>query len=178
MYVGGSGVGARGGTLLAPWVCAAGRVLGGACVYLIGPGRCNMVGGLSQGPWQWVLGRTHFALHPPTHPLACAPTHPPTDPPALTLPPACTAPRQDDVLFHNLTVRETFEFAANMRLPAGVPRETRAALVTGIITELGLAKAQGTYIGVRAGWGVGREAGGWGTWGPAAERGGACKVWA
>jgi hypothetical protein len=51
------------------------------------------------------------------------------------------------VLFHNLTVRETFEFAAAMRLPASVSPETKARLVEDIITELGLAKAQGTFIG-------------------------------
>ena len=55
---------------------------------------------------------------------------------------------QDDVLFHNLTVRETFEFAAKMRLPASIPPEQRAALVTSIITELGLVKAENTYVGV------------------------------
>lgn len=54
---------------------------------------------------------------------------------------------QDDVLFHNLTVRETFEFAAAMRLPASVSGETKARLVEDIITELGLSKSQGTFIG-------------------------------
>ncbi len=65
-------------------------------------------------------------------------------------PPPCyhAACAQDDVLFHNLTVRETFEFAANMRLPAAVPAEVKSALVTEIITELGLVKAQNTFIGV------------------------------
>ena len=52
------------------------------------------------------------------------------------------------MLFHNLTVRETFEFAAKMRLPASIPAEQRAALVTSIITELGLVKAENTYVGV------------------------------
>ena len=54
---------------------------------------------------------------------------------------------QDDVLFSNLTVRETFEFAARMRLPAEVSQETKSALVTQIITELGLSKAENTRIG-------------------------------
>lgn len=54
---------------------------------------------------------------------------------------------QDDVLFSNLTVRETFEFAARMRLPAEVTQETKSTLVTQIITELGLTKAQNTRIG-------------------------------
>ncbi len=54
---------------------------------------------------------------------------------------------QDDALFSNLTVRETFEFAARMRLPPDVTAETKDALVTQIITELGLSKAQDTRIG-------------------------------
>lgn len=32
---------------------------------------------------------------------------------------------QDDVLFPTLTVRETFEFAANIRLPAAITKQTR-----------------------------------------------------
>ena len=54
---------------------------------------------------------------------------------------------QDDVLFSNLTVRETFEFASRMRLPSDVTQETKNTLVTNIITELGLSKAQNTRIG-------------------------------
>jgi len=54
---------------------------------------------------------------------------------------------QDDVLFSNLTVRETFEFSARMRLPSEVSFETKQALVSQIITELGLVKAQDTRIG-------------------------------
>lgn len=54
---------------------------------------------------------------------------------------------QDDVLFSNLTVRETFEFSARMRLPREVSADTKKALVSQIITELGLAKAQNTRIG-------------------------------
>jgi len=54
---------------------------------------------------------------------------------------------QDDALFSNLTVRETFEFAAKMRLPAAVSIETKRALVTQIISELGLSKAENTRIG-------------------------------
>lgn len=41
-------------------------------------------------------------------------------------PPARLAPhKQDDVLFPTLTVRETFEFAANIRLPAAITKNTR-----------------------------------------------------
>lgn len=54
---------------------------------------------------------------------------------------------QDDALFSNLTVRETFEFAARIRLPREMSASTRTALVDTIITELGLAKAQDTRIG-------------------------------
>ena len=49
--------------------------------------------------------------------------------------------RQDDVLFHNLTVRETLDFAARMRLPASVPPGAKAARVDAIIAQLGLAGA-------------------------------------
>ncbi len=54
---------------------------------------------------------------------------------------------QDDVLFPNLTVYETFEFAARMRLPKKIPNAVKAKLVDGIINELGLSKAKGTRIG-------------------------------
>jgi ABC-type multidrug transport system ATPase subunit/ABC-type multidrug transport system permease subunit len=54
---------------------------------------------------------------------------------------------QDDVLFANLTVQETFEFAARMRLPRTVPNKVKDALVRRIINELGLSKAKNTRIG-------------------------------
>lgn len=54
---------------------------------------------------------------------------------------------QDDVLFHNLTVRETLDFAARMRLPASVPPGAKAARVDAIIAQLGLAGAANTYVG-------------------------------
>lgn len=54
---------------------------------------------------------------------------------------------QDDVLFPNLTVYETFEFAARMRLPKKIPNSVKAKLVDGIINELGLSKARETRIG-------------------------------
>lgn len=54
---------------------------------------------------------------------------------------------QDDVLFSNLTVRETFEFAARMRLPSDVSTETKQSVVDSIISELGLSKASDTRIG-------------------------------
>ncbi|KAL4425753.1 hypothetical protein ABPG75_009769 [Micractinium tetrahymenae] len=54
---------------------------------------------------------------------------------------------QDDVLFHNLTVRETLHFAARMRLPSTVPPAAKAARVDAIIAQLGLAGAANTQIG-------------------------------
>lgn len=54
---------------------------------------------------------------------------------------------QDDALFSNLTVRETFEFSARMRLPSTVSEATKMSLVTQIISELGLTKASNTRIG-------------------------------
>ena len=54
---------------------------------------------------------------------------------------------QDDILFPNLTVQETFEFAARMRLPKKVSNKAKMKLVDGIINELGLTKARNTRIG-------------------------------
>lgn len=54
---------------------------------------------------------------------------------------------QDDILFPNLTVQETFEFAARMRLPKKVSNRSKMKLVDGIINELGLTKARNTRIG-------------------------------
>ena len=54
---------------------------------------------------------------------------------------------QDDLLFSNLTVRETFEFAVRMRLPREVSHKTKLNLVDEIIKELGLKKAEDTRIG-------------------------------
>ena len=54
---------------------------------------------------------------------------------------------QDDVLFPNLTVQETFEFAARMRLPKKVSNASKMKLVDTIINELGLSKARNTRIG-------------------------------
>lgn len=76
---------------------------------------------------------------------ACAFT--PASLPNAALAPICGASLQDDVLFYNLTVRETLEFAAKMRLPSSVPAAAKSELVSEIIAELGLAKAQNTFIG-------------------------------
>lgn len=54
---------------------------------------------------------------------------------------------QDDVLFSNLTVRETFEFAAAIRMPSAVNKQMRRQLVDDVISELALGKAADTFIG-------------------------------
>lgn len=59
----------------------------------------------------------------------------------------CAYVMQDDVLFANLTVQETFEFASRMRLPSSVPNKAKMNLVNRIIKELGLNKARNTRIG-------------------------------
>ena len=47
--------------------------------------------------------------------------------------------QQDDVLFSNLTVRETFRFAANIRLPTSINADTRM-------------QVRGWCLGGGAGW--------------------------
>mmetsp|Transcript_38305 Transcript_38305/g.97946 ORF Transcript_38305/g.97946 Transcript_38305/m.97946 type:complete len:678 (-) Transcript_38305:46-2079(-) len=54
---------------------------------------------------------------------------------------------QDDALFANLTVRETFMVAAELRLPSKTPRTEKEACVDAVIAAMGLSKAAGTYIG-------------------------------
>eukprot|EP00887_Chlorella_sp_A99_P005572 scaffold1.g5572.t1 len=54
---------------------------------------------------------------------------------------------QDDVMFPNLTVRETFAFAANMRLGSSVSNEAKQQAVEHVVTELGLGGVQDTYVG-------------------------------
>ncbi len=61
---------------------------------------------------------------------------------------------QDDILFPNLTVRETLLFAARIRLPAAIGDQAKAALVDAVIGRLGLAKAAGTLVGSAAQRGV------------------------
>ncbi len=58
---------------------------------------------------------------------------------------------QDDVLFHNLTVTETFEFAAAICLPGSVPAAAKRQLASRVISELGLAKVANTFVGVSHG---------------------------
>ncbi|KAL4433910.1 hypothetical protein ABPG75_000351 [Micractinium tetrahymenae] len=60
---------------------------------------------------------------------------------------SCGYVMQDDVLFSNLTVQETLEFAANIRLPASVSAATRQQLVADTMAELGLTKVADTLVG-------------------------------
>lgn len=55
--------------------------------------------------------------------------------------------RQDDFLMPFLTVRETLNFAAALRLPKSVSAATRTAIVEQTITELGLADAADVVVG-------------------------------
>ena len=54
---------------------------------------------------------------------------------------------QDDLMFENLTVRETLQYAALLRLPSTMSNEAKRKRVDEIITELGLAKCENTIIG-------------------------------
>nr|XP_024379444.1 ABC transporter G family member 14-like isoform X3 [Physcomitrium patens] len=54
---------------------------------------------------------------------------------------------QDDVLFPNLTVKETLVYAARLRLPDTYTREAKVQRAESIITELGLERCKDTIIG-------------------------------
>ncbi|KAG0616160.1 hypothetical protein M758_5G094500 [Ceratodon purpureus] len=54
---------------------------------------------------------------------------------------------QDDVLFANLTVKETLVYAARLRLPDTYTREDKVKRAEAIITELGLERCKDTIIG-------------------------------
>lgn len=53
----------------------------------------------------------------------------------------------DDVLFPHLTVRETLEYAAQLRMAAEIPYEDKIARVDQVINRLGLEQCQFTRIG-------------------------------
>ena len=89
-------------------------------------------------------------------------------------------PPQDDLLFPNLTVRETLLFAARIRLPGAISSAAKAGLVEAVIGRLGLGKSAGTLVGSSAQRGVsggerkrvnigGRCLGGAGVWRLSAE---------
>lgn len=54
---------------------------------------------------------------------------------------------QQDVLIPTLTVRETLQYAADLRLPSSVNEAERARVVEEVILELGLKEAADTQIG-------------------------------
>lgn len=54
---------------------------------------------------------------------------------------------QTDVLQPTLTVRETLQYAAHLRLPSSVSKEERRRVVDEVILELGLKEAADTRIG-------------------------------
>ncbi|XP_073309303.1 ABC transporter G family member 22-like isoform X2 [Primulina huaijiensis] len=54
---------------------------------------------------------------------------------------------QDDVLFPNLTVRETLTYAARLRLPRTLTKEEKEKRAMDVILELGLERCQDTIIG-------------------------------
>lgn len=59
----------------------------------------------------------------------------------------CAYVEQDDMLFHTLTVRETIQLAADLRLPKIMTPEQRKERVDLVIGELGLRKCEDTRIG-------------------------------
>ncbi|SPR01275.1 unnamed protein product (mitochondrion) [Plasmodiophora brassicae] len=54
---------------------------------------------------------------------------------------------QDDLMLHNLSVRETLMYAAMLRLPSSVSKEDKANRVEKIIEQLGLKKCADSWIG-------------------------------
>ncbi|XP_073149879.1 ABC transporter G family member 22-like isoform X5 [Henckelia pumila] len=54
---------------------------------------------------------------------------------------------QDDILFPNLTVRETLTYAARLRLPRTLTKDEKDKRAMDVIHELGLERCQDTIIG-------------------------------
>jgi hypothetical protein len=87
----------------------------------------------------------HKQTHACTRPHATTHTHPITH--------ACNHHHhhhhhpQDDLLYETLTVEETLNYAAALRLPRGTTAAQRRARVDDVITALGLGKCRGTIIG-------------------------------
>lgn len=54
---------------------------------------------------------------------------------------------QEDVLIGTLTVEETLSYVAALRLPPGTTPAARAAVVAGVVGELGLDSVRHTFIG-------------------------------
>mmetsp|Transcript_26006 Transcript_26006/g.66028 ORF Transcript_26006/g.66028 Transcript_26006/m.66028 type:complete len:645 (-) Transcript_26006:1612-3546(-) len=61
---------------------------------------------------------------------------------------------QSDLLFSNLTVRETISFSAQLRLPQRMPHEEKERRVDEIIQDLGLSKVANSKIGMEGRRGV------------------------
>jgi len=59
----------------------------------------------------------------------------------------CAYVEQDDLLFHTLTVRETIQLAADLRLPRAMSKQERDERVNRTLAELGLRKCENTRIG-------------------------------
>lgn len=57
---------------------------------------------------------------------------------------------QEDVLIPTLTVRETLQYSADLRLPPPTTRDERRAIVEQVILELGLKECADTRIGTTA----------------------------
>ncbi len=66
---------------------------------------------------------------------------------------AARAPRQqayvtqDDAFFSQLTVEETLQLAANLRLPRRMPAARKQTLVASLLAQLGLARCAATRVG-------------------------------
>lgn len=61
---------------------------------------------------------------------------------------------QDDILFKNLTVKETLTYAAKLRLPSNITLSEKEIKVDKLISELGLRNCQDTRIGDASNRGV------------------------
>ena len=66
----------------------------------------------------------------------------------------CAFVKQDDEFFSQMTVRETIDLAARLRLHRSVPEATKAALVQQLIGKLGLAKCAETAVGSSSSRGI------------------------
>lgn len=123
--------------------------------------------GLRTGPNAWVVARRRavsaersqaregggspgLCLQYPAC-MRCATLHPCC---LLSLPPSCRPPPhppctllQDDLLYETLTVTETLNYAAALRLPRGMTAAQRRERVEDVISALGLGKCKDTIIG-------------------------------
>lgn len=54
---------------------------------------------------------------------------------------------QDDLLFAHITVEETLQYAAELRLPADMTKEEKKNRVDDVINQLGLEGCRNTVVG-------------------------------